>query len=99
MRRRTGCAGRWEIGKAHVCPTRRFSDVGVSRDSPILWVLTPGLLMLAWAGTLLLLFDAPPNWLRWPVGAVFFGLQVAYLGFRLVATLSLDTIPNAICSI
>lgn len=71
----------------------------VTKDSPPLWVVTPAILMMAWAGTLVLLFDKPPNWLRLPVGAIFFSLQVAYLTFRLVATLSLDTVPNAICSI
>jgi len=71
----------------------------VNKESPVLWVLTPAMLMVAWSGMLLLLFDKPPNWLRLPVGAVFFGLQVGYLSFRLVATLSLDTVPNAVCSI
>jgi len=71
----------------------------VGNESPLMWALTPAMLMLAWAGTLLLLFDKPPNWLRLPVGAVFFSLQVAYLSFRLVATLSLNTLPDAICSI
>jgi cellulose synthase (UDP-forming) len=71
----------------------------VSTESSLLWILTPAMLMLAWAGIWLLLFDKPPNWLRVPVGAVFLFLQVAYLSFRLVATLSLDTLPNAICSL
>ncbi len=74
----------------------RFSIV--NKDSPLLWVLTPAMLMAALAG-MLLLFHKPPNWLRGPVGAIFFALQVAYLSFRLVATLSLDTVPNAVCSI
>jgi len=82
-----------------------FRDLGefhlrlVSKESPALWVLTPAMLMVAFAGTLLLLWDKPSNALRLIVGAVFFGLQVIYLSFRLVATLSLDTVPNAIFSI
>jgi cellulose synthase (UDP-forming) len=71
----------------------------VSQDSPFGWVFLPTILMAAWAGVLLLLFQRPPDWLRLPVGAVFLFLQVAYLAFRLVATLSLDTVPNAVFSI
>ncbi len=71
----------------------------VNEDSPLGWVLMPTLLMVAWAGTLLLLFEKPPDWVRLPVGAVFLVLQTAYLAFRLVATLSLDTVPDAAFSI
>lgn len=71
----------------------------VSQDSPFAWVFLPTILMAAWAGVLLLLCQKPPDWLRLPVGAVFLFLQVAYLAFRLVATLSLDTVPNAVFSI
>ena len=36
----------------------------VNEDSSLLWILCPTVLMLAWAGSLLLLFDQPPDWLR-----------------------------------
>ena len=71
----------------------------VNPESPALWVLTPAMLMIAFAGTLMLLWDKPSNALRFVVGGVFFSLQVTYLSFRLVGTLSLDTVPNAIFSI
>jgi cellulose synthase (UDP-forming) len=70
----------------------------VTPNSPPLWVLTPTMLMVAWAGSLLLLFDQPPDWLRLPVGGVFFCLQAAYLTFRLTSTLCLDTLLNAVFS-
>src|SRR5438093_12635036 len=69
----------------------RFSAWGsfhlrlVHEDSPLSFVLMPAMLVAAWAGTLLLLFDRPPAWVRLPVGAVFLFLQAAYLVFRLVA--------------
>src|SRR5437870_4080196 len=71
----------------------------VTADSPLAWVLMPAILMFALSGTLLLLFAQPPNWIRLPVGAGFFLMQICYLSFRLFATLSLDTVPNAIVSI
>ena len=71
----------------------------VHEGSSLLWILTPTMLMIAWAGGLSLAFDKPPDGLRLPVGAVFLFLQLGYLAFRLVATLSLDTVPNAIFSI
>ena len=89
----------WVTRWQQLCQWGEFHLRWVTRDSPILWVLTPAMLMVAWAGMLVLSFDRPPNWLRLPVGAVFFCLQITYLTFRLVATLSLDTIPNAVFSI
>ncbi|PYI87266.1 MAG: UDP-glucose-beta-D-glucan glucosyltransferase, partial [Verrucomicrobia bacterium] len=71
----------------------------VTADSPLVWVLMPAMLMVALCGTLLLLFGSPPNWIRLPVGAGFFLMQICYLSFRLFVTLSLDTVPNAIVSI
>src|SRR5207247_3417077 len=71
----------------------------VTADSPLVWVLMPAMLMFAFSGTLLLLFSRPPNWIRLPVGAGFFLMQICYLSFRLFVTLSLDTVPNAIVSI
>jgi cellulose synthase (UDP-forming) len=77
----------------------RFHLGLVSEGSSLLWIFTPTMLMIAGAGTLLLAFDKPPDWLRLPVGAIFLFLQLAYLAFRLVATLSLDTLPNAVFGI
>jgi cellulose synthase (UDP-forming) len=77
----------------------RFQLGLVSEGSSWRWILAPTALVAAWAGTLLLTFDRPPDWLRAPVGAAFLLLQLAYLAFRLVATLSLDTVPNTIFSI
>lgn len=70
----------------------------VHDNSPWLLVLAPSLIMFALAGTLLLVFDKPPNWIRPPVAFLFLFLQAIYLTFRLVATLSLDTPGNAIAS-
>jgi cellulose synthase (UDP-forming) len=77
----------------------RFHLGLVTPTSPLLWILTPAMLMLAWAGSLLLLFDKPPDRLRLPISAVFLCLQVAYLAFRLTSTLCLDTLPNAVFSL
>lgn len=77
----------------------RFHLGLVGEGSSLLWIFTPALLMGAGAGALLLAFEEPPDWLRLPVGAVFLLVQLGYLSFRLVATLSLDTIPNAFFSI
>ena len=88
-------AGQWRA----LCNWGSFHLRLVGFDSSLLWILTPAMLMIAWAGTLLLAFNKPPNWLRLPVGAVFLLLQTGYLAFRLVATLCLDTVPNAVFSI
>ena len=77
----------------------RFHLPRVTEDSSLLWILCPAMLMLAWAGSLLLLFEKPPDWLRLPVGLVFLFLQVSYLTFRLVATLSFDTWLDTIVSV
>jgi cellulose synthase (UDP-forming) len=90
-----GLTGGWEPF-AHWA---RFHLPRVNEDSPLLWILAPTILMLAWAGSLLLLYDRPPDWLRLPVGFVFLLLQVGYLAFRLVSTLSLDTWPDAVVSV
>ena len=77
----------------------RFHLGLVTPTSPLPWILMPTMLMLALAGSLLLLFDQPPDRLRLPVGAVFLGLQATYLTFRLTATLCLETLPDAVFSI
>ena len=88
-------AGAWEAFRRW----GRFHLPLVNEDSSLLWILCPTILVLAWAGSLLLLFDQPPDWLRLPVGLVFLFLQASYLGFRLVATLSFDTWPDAVVSV
>lgn len=77
----------------------RFHRGLVTPGSTPLWVLTPTALVVAFAGSLLLLFDRPPDWLRLPVGAVFLCLQAAYLAFRLTGTLCLDTVADALFSV
>jgi cellulose synthase (UDP-forming) len=62
------------------------------------WILLPAMLMVAVSAVLRLLFRRPPDLLRLPVGLLFLTLQVSYLAFRLFATLSLDTWPNAVVS-
>src|SRR3954468_9830753 len=62
-----------------------------NEQNPGNWTLGPALFTLVFATALRLLFDRPPDCLRLPVGFGFLSLQVAYLWFRLVATLSLDT--------
>src|SRR5690349_7893237 len=59
-----------------------------NEDSSRSWILGPALFTLVLAASLRLVSDRPPDWLRLPVGVGFLTLQVAYLGFRLVATLS-----------
>src|SRR5207249_8869265 len=54
----------------------RFHLPRVNEDSSLLWILCPTVLVLAWAGSLLLLYDQPPDWLRLPVGLVFLFLQL-----------------------
>ena len=71
----------------------------VSENSRWMWVFTPSLAIFIFSASVLLLFDKPPNWMRPPVAVVFLALQVFYLSFRLVATLSLDTPANAVVSI
>ena len=71
----------------------------VSGHSSLLWVLAPAMFVAAMAGALLLAWDKPPDWIRLPVSGMFLLLQVAYLSFRLVATLCLDTPVNATFSI
>jgi cellulose synthase (UDP-forming) len=63
------------------------------------WIFLPAMVMLALAAALRLLFQRPPDWVRLPVGLIFLTLQLGYLAFRLFATLSLDTWPNAAVSI
>lgn len=70
-----------------------------NQESSWQWVLAPAVAMLALSGSLLLLFDSPPNWVRLPVGLVFLTLQAAYLIFRATSTLSLDTLGNAAFSL
>lgn len=77
----------------------RFHLPSVDPDSPLSWILCPTVMMLAWSGSLLLLFDRPPDWLRLPVGLVFLSLQAGYLAFRLAATLRLDNGPDAVVSV
>ena len=91
----SGPAGAWEA----ITQWGLFHLPLVNGDSSLLWVLSPTVLMLAGAGSLLLLYDQPPDWLRLPVGLAFLFLQAGYLGFRLVATLSLDTWPDAAVSV
>ena len=51
--------------------------LGVIRpDSTALFIMAPAILVAAWAGTMLLLFDKPPDWLRLPVGLAFLVLQL-----------------------
>src|SRR3954468_11667903 len=70
-----------------------------NEDNSHSWILCPALFTIVLAGTVRLLWDRPPDWLRLPVGLGFLILQIAYLGFRLIATLSLENVPNAIVSI
>jgi cellulose synthase (UDP-forming) len=83
----------------------RFAEQGnaylprVGDGAPWTWILLPGVLAVAVSGTLLLLWKTPPNWLRVPIWFVFSGVQVAYLFYRLVATLCLDKPGNAIVSV
>ncbi|HXI52315.1 MAG TPA: glycosyltransferase [Candidatus Saccharimonadales bacterium] len=81
------------------CGWGRFQLGFVNEWSSSLWILTPTMLVIASAGAMLLAFDRPPDWLRLPVGVGFLLLQCGYLAFRLAATLSLDTVPNAAFSI
>ena len=71
----------------------------VDEASSHLCILCPAMLMLAWSCSLLLVFKQPPDWLRLPVGLVFLVLQVSYLSFRLVATLSFSTWLDAVVSV
>ena len=71
----------------------------VNENSSVLWIFCPTILVIAWAGSLLLLFEQPPDWLRLPVGLGFLFLQATYLTFRVVATLSLETWPDAVVSV
>ena len=89
----------WSALWQEITQSGRFQLELVTSTSPLLWILTPAMLMLAWAGSLLLLFDKPPDGLRLPISAVFLVLQVTYLTFRLTATLCLDTLPNAVFSL
>src|SRR5205085_12000215 len=82
----------WAI--AWICPginLHAVADVGhgfadslhahfprVNEDSPLLWILCPTMLMIAWGGSLLLLYNRPPDSLRLPVGIVFLFFQVTY---------------------
>jgi cellulose synthase/poly-beta-1,6-N-acetylglucosamine synthase-like glycosyltransferase len=77
----------------------RFHLGLVNDQSSLFNILCPALLVLATAGALRFLFNRPPDWLRLPVGLVFLSLQVGYLSFRLVATLSLDIWSDAVVSI
>jgi cellulose synthase/poly-beta-1,6-N-acetylglucosamine synthase-like glycosyltransferase len=91
----------WDPWSQYLAAFTRWGNVHlplVTADSPLQWVLMPAMLMLAFSGTLLLVFTKPPNWLRLPVGVGFCAMQVCYLTFRLFCTLSLDTVPNAIVS-
>ena len=77
----------------------RFHLPPVTDGSSPFWILFPTILVIAWAGSLLLLFNQPPDWLRLPIGLVFLCLQGTYLLFRLVATLSFDTWADAVVSV
>jgi cellulose synthase (UDP-forming) len=83
----------------HFVDWGQFQLPRVVDGSPLTWVLMPGALTVALAGTLLLLFKSPPRWVRVPLWLVFSGAQAAYLFFRLVSTLVLDTPANAVASI
>src|SRR5262245_29528939 len=56
---RFALANAWQT----LCDWGSFHFHVVDKGSPLLWVLMPALLMVAWAGILLLLFDKPPDWL------------------------------------
>lgn len=62
-------------------------------------VLMPAALTFALCGSLVLLCKRPPNWLRVPIWVVFSAGQLAYLFYRAVATLVLDSPGNAVVSI
>ena len=68
-------------------------------QSSIAQMFYPAFGMLLLACVMRLLFQRPPDWLRLPVGLAFLVLQIAYLAFRLFATLCLDTPANAVVSI
>lgn len=92
----------WACWLSHWRPfaacTRRYVAI-LNETSPLVWTFLPSVFIVGIGGALVLVFDRPSNWMRFLVGAVFFAMQVAYLTFRLVATLSLDTFANATCSI
>ncbi len=94
--------GTWAFWISHWRPFAAFAREHftiVNESSPLVWAFVPSAFVIGIAGTLVLVFDRPPSWVRVLVGAFFFSMQVAYLTFRLVATLSLDTFANAVCSI
>jgi cellulose synthase (UDP-forming) len=62
-------------------------------------VLMPAALTFALCGSLVLLCKRPPNWLRVPIWVIFSAGQLAYLFYRLVATLVLDSPGNAVVSV
>ena len=71
----------------------------ITQNSSLAAAFYPALGMLFFAATLRLLFQSPPDWVRLPVGFVFLALQIAYLTFRVLTTLCLDTWSNAVVSI
>ncbi|MGZ8921665.1 MAG: glycosyltransferase, partial [Limisphaerales bacterium] len=78
---------------------RAQSHLTIQGGTSTAGLLYPAVAMLFLAGVLRLLFNTPPDWMRLPVGLVFLFLQIAYLAFRLLATLCLDSWSNAAVSI
>ncbi|HVK59850.1 MAG TPA: glycosyltransferase [Candidatus Kapabacteria bacterium] len=74
-----------------------FPSVGEQTSPGAL--LCPAVIVLAIAGSLRLLFDRPADWLRLPISIGFLTLQLTYLGYRLLYTLCLDTLPNSVLSV
>jgi cellulose synthase (UDP-forming) len=70
-----------------------------AENAPISWIIYPSLITLGLATVLRLLFDRPPDWIRLPVAIGFLVLQVTYLWFRLVFTLSFENLGDEIVSI
>src|SRR5689334_4300453 len=85
--------GQQFIDRARIC----FGTL--TRNASFARMLYPALAMLLFAGTVRLLFQRPPDWMRLPVGFVFLALQIVYLTFRVLTTLCLDTWPDAMASI
>jgi cellulose synthase (UDP-forming) len=77
----------------------RLNCAVINEETSLWTILCPGVLMLCFAGALRLIFSRPPDWLRLPVGLTFLCLQAAYLFFRVLVTLSLDTPTNGVVSI
>ena len=79
--------------------SKRAAFVALTSTDSNSWIFYPAILMLALSAAVRLLFKRPPDFIRLPVGAIFFVLQVSYLSFRALATLNLETWPNGIVSV